>query len=69
MTKPFNLIERALHAVLLRVAARLPARVIDGLGGPYLTKYLIHRGGREGISIHLHRFHRDNEDREHHNHP
>lgn len=51
-------------------AARLPVRVIEGAdGSPFLSKYLIAGGGPDGWRLHLHRFHRGDEDPEMHNHP
>jgi len=62
--------DRLIRWVCERVAARLPVRVIRGVGGtPYLSKYALRGGGRDGVSIHLHRFHRGDEDKELHNHP
>lgn len=53
-----------------RIAARLPERVITGAEDtPYLSKYLVAGGTHGGWHLHLHRFHRSDEDRALHNHP
>jgi hypothetical protein len=60
------------RALLARVAARLPVRVITGEGGdPYLYKFLVWQSGegRDTWRVHLHRFVRSDADRELHNHP
>lgn len=52
------------------IAARLPVRVIDGGdGSPYLSKHALLRGVHGGWHLHLHRFHRGDEDTALHNHP
>jgi hypothetical protein len=59
-----------IRRVCAALAAHLPVRVIEGRdGSPFLSKYLIAGGAREGWRLHLHRFHRGDEDPEMHNHP
>ena len=46
-----------------------PKQEIYGSGGLYLTRYTLLHLGKKAIRIKLHRFHRADEDVEHHNHP
>ncbi len=65
-----TLIEKALFAALPRVAALLPEQTYHGRGGPYLSKHtLVALGGKHGWRLHLHHFHRSDEDAELHSHP
>ncbi len=51
-------------------AKLLPSTVIRGSdGSPYLTKHTIVDLGKKIGRVHLHRFHRGDEDQECHNHP
>lgn len=49
--------------------AVLPQRTIFGNAGEYLTRYKLLHLGKKFVRVYLHKFHRSDEDREHHNHP
>jgi len=61
-----------LRSILKRVAAVFPlsrVRTVTGLEGDYLTRYILWDGGRNRGRVAIHRFHRNDEDEELHNHP
>lgn len=59
-----------LRNILKRALALLPSRTIVGRDGvPYLTKHTLANFGKDSYRVHLHEFHRGDEDVELHNHP
>jgi len=63
-------VESFLACALPRVARFLPERTIRGGDDtPYLTKYTLMNLGKKVGRVHLHLFHRGDEDRELHDHP
>lgn len=65
-----DLLDRVLRAGCAAVAARAPAPyVIQGRGGPYLTRWTLLDRRPEACRLCLHFFHRSDEDLELHTHP
>lgn len=60
---------RAWRALLAALGSRFPSRTYHGARGPYLTKYTLFHGGKDGWKLYLHHVLRSDEDPDPHDHP